>query len=282
MLEKLGILWVKKVKIFLDTANLSEIHQALKAGILDGVTTNPSLLKAAVDERQKKGEKTDIIEYIKAILQVCENRPVSLEVLGGDVEELARQAVILWEKFKDYGNVVIKIPINPSLAYGDGLSYEGIKAIRHLANKGIPINATLIFTPIQALLARSAAFVSPFSGRIDDYLRKNSGIEFGKSDYFPAEGIEKNGKKIDDNGVVSGVDLVRRIVQIFGNYNVECEVIAASLRNARQVREVAEAGADVVTMPFDVMQQLLAHPKTLEGMKKFLGDAPEEYKRLFG
>ncbi len=272
----------KLMKIFLDSAEIDEIRTAIDAGILDGVTTNPSLLKAAVDKRLARGEKTDIAEYIKAILQACKHRTVSLEVLEGNADELVRQAMVLWNTFKKYGNAVIKIPVSPSLEENDSLSYEGVKAIRLLAGKDIPVNTTLIMTPLQALLAAKAGakYVSPFAGRIDDYLRTEAKIKFGKEDYYPKDGMKE--KMLNDAGIASGVDLVRSIVQIFRNYDVECEVIAASLRNTQQAREVAETGADIATVPFSVLRQLLNHPKTLEGMKRFIGDAPEEYKRLFG
>jgi len=271
------------MKIFLDTAEIDEIKTAVDAGILDGVTTNPSLLKKAVDKRREKGEQTDIVEYIKTILKTCNDRPVSLEVLEGNVEELSRQAMILWDLFHKHGNAVIKIPVNPSLAEGDGLNYEGVKAIRRLTDKGIPINTTVIMTPLQALLAAKAGakYVSPFAGRIDDYLRSRAGIEAEKEAYYPKEGMHVKGELLHDDGIVSGVDLIRSIVQIFRNYGIESEILAASLRNAQQVREVAEAGADIATMPFSVLEQLLKHPKTLEGMKKFYDDAPDEYKQIF-
>src|SRR3989338_4977762 len=198
------------MKIFLDTAEISEIKIAMDAGILDGVTTNPSLLKNAVDKRP---EKTDITEYIKSILQACKGRPVSLEAVEGDANELARQGLILWSTFRKYGSVVIKIPVNPSLT--EGASYDGIKAISYLAGKGIPVNTTLVFTPMQALLAAKAGarYVSPFAGRVDDYLRAGAKLKFGKEDYYPEEGMKAKGKLLHDSGILSGVGLVRGIVQ---------------------------------------------------------------------
>lgn len=268
------------MKIFVDTAEISEIKDAVSSGLLDGVTTNPSLLKKAVDKRKEKGESVDIEGYIKSMLALCGDRPVSLEVLEGDSDELFRQALVLWDMFHDRGNVVIKIPVNPSLAADDGLSYEGIKTIRRLAERGIPVNTTLIMTPLQGLLAAKAgaAYVSPFAGRIDDMLRSAGKITTDKEAYYPDQGIEG----LDDNGIASGIHLVKSTVQIFRNYDIETEVLAASLRNVRQVREAAEAGAHIATIPYSVVRQMLAHPKTLEGMKRFLDDAPEDYRKIFG
>ena len=153
-----------------------------------------------------------------------------------------------------------------------------MKAIKALSGGGIPINCTLIFTPEQALLAAKAGakIVSPFSGRIDDYIRTQNNIPFDKADYFPAEGKDN----LDDNGVVSGIDLVRQIVEIFKKHCIKAEVLAASMRNARQVREAALAGADIATLPFDVIKELLAHYKTREGMRNFTDDAIPEYINL--
>lgn len=269
------------MKIFLDSAELDEIKNATDAGI-NGVTTNPSLLKKAVDKRRKKGEKIDITRYIKQILQTAKDRPVSLEVIEGDWKELSRQAIILWKTFRKYGNVVIKIPINPSLE--EEFSFDGVKAIKYLTEKRIPVNVTLVMSPVQALMAAKAGakYVSPFAGRIDDYLREKAEIKFQKEDYYPKEGLMMKGKLLEDDiGIFSGVELLRSTVQIFRNYGIKAKVLASSLRNPRQVKEVAEIGADVATLPFDVLKKLFYHPKTFEGMKKFVEDTPKEYKNLF-
>ena len=134
--------------------------------------------------------------------------------------------------------------------------------------------STLIFTPEQALLAAKAgaAFVSPFAGRIDDYIRSQHKIPFEKSDYYPEEGQKKKDELLEDNGIVSGIDLVTQIVDVFTIYDIKTEIIAASLRNTRQVREAALAGADIATIPFKVIDQLAKHPLTDIGMEKFLAD----------
>ena len=144
---------------------------------------------------------------------------------------------------------------------------------------GIKTNATLVMTPEQAFLAAKAGatYVSPFAGRIDDYIRTNIGKKFDKGDYFPAEGLLNE----DDDGVVSGVDLVKKIADIYKNYGMKTEIIAASLRNPRQVREVALAGAHIATIPFPVIIEMTKHPKTAEGIIKFSQDVVEEYKKIF-
>ncbi len=125
-----------------------------------------------------------------------------------------------------------------------------------------------------------AKYVSPFAGRVDDYIRSKLGMSFEKHDYFPQHGMEKDGTLIDDNGIVSGIDLVAKCVKVLQNYGFETEVIAASMRNARQAREAALVGAHIATLPLSVIREMLIHHKTAEGMKKFLDDAPEEYERL--
>jgi len=297
------------MKIFIDTAELDEIKQACSWGVIDGATTNPSLIKKAVD---KRGGKVTMEEYIKEILKVVPG-PVSLEVIALKANEMTQQARLLYKRFSSYGEVVVKIPINPSMG-DDGLDFDGLKAIRQLNKEGIPTNCTLIMTPEQALLAAKAgaAYASPFSGRIDDYIRTElgmkQGVDFKKEDYFDYELLKRTReRKIDDSmknfnsvsdvyrsdevrglielgqdkGVLSGVDLVARIVRIYRNYGYKTQVIAASMRNARQVREVAELGVDIATLPFEVIKEMISHYKTVEGIKNFTADIVPPYEKIF-
>lgn len=272
------------MKIFIDTAKLNEIKEAFSWGIVDGVTTNPSLIKSAVEELKKKGEKIEIEDYIKEILKVAKPYPVSLEVISNDQENMYREAKILYEKFNSVGNnVVIKIPVNPSLEEkGD---FSSLKIINKLSKEGIPVNVTLIMKVEQAILAAKAGakYVSPFAGRIDDYLRseKIGWKNFAKDSYYPENGVEFKGELVNDEGIVSGVDLVKKIVEVFNKYNFKTEIIAASIRNSRQVRELSQTGVHIATIPFYVLEQMLTHPKTAEGMKKFIEDVVPEYKILF-
>ena len=271
------------MKIFIDSARLDEIEQAFNYGIIDGVTTNPSLLKKAVDKLQDSGEKITIEDYIKRILKTAKGTPVSLEVTELKQDKMIEQGKKLYKMFNPVeNNVNIKIPVNPSFPDEKGRDFEGIQAVKNLSKAGIPVNCTLIFTPEQALLAAKAGatYVSPFAGRIDDFIRSNNDISFKKTDYFPAEGWKKNNKLLDDNGIVSGIDLVAQIVDILDIYDFKTEVIAASIRNSRQVRESALSGADIATLPYGVIMQLLVHYKTQEGMKKFTDDIVPEYANL--
>ncbi|MDD5018694.1 MAG: transaldolase family protein, partial [Eubacteriales bacterium] len=249
------------MKLFLDTANLQEIKEAVSWGIIEGVTTNPSLIKKAVLELKKSHEDTNMDNYIKKILATAGRMcPVSLEVPGLDADDMVNQGMYLYEKFDQVtGNVVIKIPVCTMNSKGEGNLFDGIMAIRRLTDERIPVNATLIFTPEQALLAAKAGaeYVSPFAGRIDDRIRRAAGVSFDKSEYFPAEGIsdtENPDMIITDQGLLSGVDLVSRIADIFIEYEIECEIIAASIRNAIQAREMAEVGAHIATIPFSVLK----------------------------
>ena len=298
------------MKIFIDTADLNEIKKAISWGVVDGATTNPSLIKKAVD---KKGGKATMEEYIKEILRIVPG-PVSLEVLGGKASDMTTQGRLLYNKFSPCGDVAIKIPVNPSMDKDDGLEFEGLKATRQLSGEGIPINVTLIMTPEQALLAAKAgaAYASPFAGRVDDYIRENLGMnrgaDFQKSDYFDVGLLkEARGRKLYesmerlssipqvyqsqdarslaeqgmDNGVLSGVDLVGKILRIYRSYGFKTEVIAASIRNARQAREVAELGVHIATLPFDVIKAMIGHHKTVEGMKSFTADIVPQYREIF-
>lgn len=271
------------MKIFIDSADIDEIKEVKEYGILDGVTTNPSLIKKAVDKLKKKGKKIDMESYIKDILKVCKGIPVSLEVVGNTYEDMIKEGETLYKKFNPTAkNVYIKIPVNPCMEKECTHDSEGIEAIKKLTSKGIPINCTLIFTPEQALLAAKAGakFVSPFAGRIDDYIREMNRIKFQKGDYFPAEGYVKRKKVLNDKGIVSGTNLIEECVKIIKNSGTKTEVLAASIRNKRQFREAAEAGADIITVPFKVIKKLLRHYKSVEGMKKFTKDAVPEYKDL--
>ena len=299
------------MKIFLDTADVDEISFAVSAGVIDGVTTNPSLIKQAVE---KRGGSINMEEYIEKILELTPG-PVSLEVISVSSEKMVEEARLLYSRFRKHGQVVIKIPVCSSL---DGVNnlYDGLRAIRILASEGIPVNATLVMSPEQAILAAKAGatYVSPFAGRIDDYIRDRIGMKRGrdyqKSDYYDFNLMKKvestaidrvlsskntNSPKdvyldmevrdavsrLNDNGIHSGVDLVRSIVTIFRNYHFKSQVIASSIRNARQVREMAEIGVDIVTIPFYVLKDMLIHHKTIEGINDFIKDVVEPYRKIF-
>lgn len=270
------------MKLFIDSADINEIKEVLSYGILEGVTTNPSLIKKAVEAR-KKGKKINMESYIKEILVTCRGMPVSLEVVGIDYGDMIEEARSLFKKFNPVAkNVYIKIPVNPCLDDKCDMNFDGIKAIKTLSKQKIPINCTLIFTPEQAFLAAKAGakIVSPFTGREDDYIREINRVRFKKEDYFPKEGFRKGKKLLDDNGIVSGVDLIIECIEILRQSRLKTEVLAASIRNKRQFREVSEIGADIATIPFAVIKKLVEHPKTIEGMKKFTKDIIPEYAKV--
>ncbi len=271
------------MKIFIDSADLDEIQQGFAWGVVDGVTTNPSLLKKAVQKRVGAGESLDLKEYISRILEVARGTPVSLEVTEYTAETMVAQGKRLYEIFNPVAdNVYIKIPVNPAFKEADPTHLDGIQAIRELTGVDIPVNSTLIFTPEQAFLAAKAGakFVSPFAGRVDDDLRTKANIRFDKTDYYPAVGMEIDDRLLEDDGIVSGIDLVEQCVQIIENYGFDTEVLAASLRNPRQVRESALIGAHIATLPFGVIKDMLKHHKTYEGMKLFTADIVPEYVEL--
>ncbi len=211
------------MKIFLDTSNVEEIKEGVAMGIVDGVTTNPSL---AMKETQKGRAFADIIQEI---LKVTPG-PVSVEVVATEYNEMIQQA----EKVAKLGaNAVVKIP----------MTLDGLKAIKVLKAKNIPVNCTLIFNPVQALLAAKcgAEYVSPFVGRLDD---------------------------IGEDGMA----IIDQIRMIFDNYDIQTKILVASVRNPIHVLRASIIGADVVTLPFDVLKKLPEHPKTSEGLSRFLSD----------
>jgi len=209
------------MKFFIDTAQLDEIEEAAAMGVLDGVTTNPSLMK--------KAGAADFHEHIHTICEMVDG-DVSAEVVAVEYDEIVAEGRDLAQIHQ---NVVVKVP----------LILDGIKAIKTLSEEGIRINCTLCFSPIQALIAAKAgtAYISPFLGRLDDIAH-------------------------------NGMDLIRSIRIIYDNYGLDTEILAASIRHPMHVVEAAEIGADVCTMPFDVIKKLLKHPLTDKGLETFLAD----------
>ena len=208
------------MKFFIDTANIDEIKKANDLGLLDGVTTNPSLV--AKEGREFK-------ELIKEICKIVDG-PVSAEVLSLETDGMVTEAR---ELAKIAGNIVIKIP----------LTKEGLKAVKILTSEGIKTNVTLCFSAVQALMAAKAGanYVSPFVGRLDDI------------------------------GQV-GMELIEQITTIYEAYGYETEIIVASIRNPIHVLDAALMGADIATIPYKVMEQLIKHPLTDIGIANFMAD----------
>jgi transaldolase len=208
------------MKFFIDTANIDEIKRANELGMVDGVTTNPSLVS-------KEGR-----EFKGLIREICDivDGPVSAEVVSADAEGMIGEAKELAGLAQ---NIVVKIP----------LIEEGLKAVKILAQEGIQTNVTLCFSPVQALMAAKAgaSYISPFVGRLDDISH-------------------------------TGMELVEQIITIYDNYGFETEVIVASIRNPLHVVDAAIMGADIATIPYKVITQLIRHPLTEIGLDKFLAD----------
>ncbi len=208
------------MKFFLDTANIEEIRKGVSLGLVDGVTTNPSLVA-------KEGK--DLEEIAKEICDLVDG-PVSLEVVSTESSDIIEEARRL---AKVHENAVVKIP----------MVEEGLKALKVVSQEGIRVNVTLVFSATQALLAakNGAAIVSPFVGRLDDI-------------------------------ATNGMDLISDILTIYENYGFETEVLVASIRSPMHVLDSALMGAHIATMPYKIMAQLLKHPLSDIGLKKFLAD----------
>ncbi|MBA2486928.1 MAG: fructose-6-phosphate aldolase [Nitrospira sp.] len=208
------------MKLYLDTANVKEIQEGASLGLIDGVTTNPSLVA-------KEGRS-----FKEMLLEICNmvDGPISAEVVGIESEGMIKEGR---ELAKIHKNIVVKVPLIP----------EGLRATKKLSAEGIRVNVTLCFSPTQALLAAKAGAwcVSPFIGRLDDV----------SSD---------------------GMELIRQIVTIYNNYDYKTQVLVASVRHPQHVVEAALAGGHICTMPYTVFQQLVKHPLTDIGLKKFLAD----------
>ncbi len=217
------------MKFFIDTANLDEILAAAELGVLDGVTTNPSLIAKIVGD-PSNFTYNDFKAHIARICEIVDG-PVSAEVTCLKAEEMIAEGEDL---AAIHENVVVKCP----------LTIDGLKAIKHFSANGIRTNATLVFSPNQALLAAKAGadYVSPFVGRLDDIS-------------------------------TDGMALVKQILTIYDNYGYPTEVIVASVRTPLHVVDAAMMGADIATIPYSVIKQLVNHPLTDAGLKKFMDDA---------
>lgn len=208
------------MKFFIDTANIEEIKEAVSIGILDGVTTNPTLISR---------ENEDPKKLFKKISEIVEG-PIAAEVISLKWEGIVEEGK---ELAKIHENIVIKIPITK----------DGLKAVKALNAVNIKTMVTLIFTPVQALLAARAGadFITPFVGRLDDIASP-------------------------------GMDLIANILQIYQNYNITTEVIVASIRNPIHVLDAAMIGAHIATIPLKIIEQLVKHPLTDKGIESFLKD----------
>ncbi|WP_447599888.1 fructose-6-phosphate aldolase [Nitrospira sp. Nam80] len=208
------------MKLYLDTASVKEIQEGAALGLIDGVTTNPSLVA-------KEGRS-----FREVLLEICNivDGPISAEVVSVEADGMVKEGR---ELAKVHKNVIVKVPLIP----------EGLRATKKLAAEGIRVNVTLCFSPTQALLAAKAGAwcVSPFIGRLDD--------------------VSSN-----------GMELIRQIVTIYRNYDYKTLVLVASVRHPQHVVEAALAGGHICTMPYGVFQQLVKHPLTDAGLKKFLAD----------
>jgi len=215
------------MKFFIDTANIAEIKEAASLGVLDGVTTNPSLVAKEGKDFRK------LLEEICAIV----DGPISAEVVAMDFDGIMKEAR---ELSKIHRNIVVKVP----------LIKEGLKAVKALKAEGIRTNVTLCFSASQALVAAKAGayFISPFIGRLDDVSH-------------------------------SGMDLIRQIVTIYRNYKFDTQVLVASVRHPLHVVEAAMIGADICTIPFKVIEQLIKHPLTDIGLDRFLADWKKGQKK---
>lgn len=213
------------MKFFIDTAMVEEIRQAEAMGLLDGVTTNPSLMARALGS----ADRDEALAHLRRITEIVSG-PVNAEVVGTEADDIVTEGL---ELARIAPNIVVKVPMLP----------EGLKAIKRLKAEGIRTNCTLVFSPVQALLAAKAGadYISPFIGRLDDIGH-------------------------------TGMDVIREMRAIFDRYQFSSEVLAASIRHPLHVKEAALAGADVCTMPFKVLTQLAKHALTDVGLEQFLAD----------
>ncbi len=267
-------------RIFADTADISEIRPLFEAGIINGVTTNPTLLKKAGATSWDHAK-----QILREILNLMKPYPVSLELTKTTADEMANQARELHALGPE--NAVIKVAIGGYRALDPSADpYTGLKVIRRLWERDIRVNATLVFNTTQAFWAANAGaeYISPFLGRLADYMYKNDIPERpdgnslydvidhkdskGDQHVFNTEYVAQGGRRKD-----AGVRLIREIAAVFANYDIHAEILAASIRNAAQISEVLVAGADILTVPAKILGTVADHPLSNEGMVSFDDDA---------
>jgi transaldolase len=266
-------------RIFADTADYAAIKTLFESGIINGVTTNPTLLKRAGAKSWDQAK-----EMMQEICKLLHPYPVSLELTKLHPEEMIKQAS---ELSKLGENSVIKVATGGYSAVDKSLDpHTGLKVLRALWERDIRTNATLIFNSTQALWAAmaGATYVSPFLGRLADYLYKNDAPErtpgnslYWLEDHKNAKGDQKvaNTEYVASGGSRknSGIRLIREIAQVFSNYDVRTEILAASFRNFAQVSEALVAGADILTVPSELLMQVADHPLSDAGMTAFVEDS---------
>ncbi len=269
----------KAPKIFADTGAIDEIRPLREAGIINGVTTNPTLMKRAGATSWQQAK--EMMQEIVALMAPC---PVSLELTELQAGKMIAQA----EELAAYGdNVVIKVPVGGYEAVDPGLDrHTGLKVLHALWQRDIRTNATLIFNSTQALFAAQAgaSYVSPFLGRLADYMYKQDQVEMpaGNALYYLEDhkGAKENSRTDNTPYVASagarmdaGVRLIHEIAVIFANYDITTEVLAASFRNGVQIPECLLCGADILTIPAPLLTGVADHPLTDEGMRAFVEDS---------
>lgn len=266
----------------LDSANLEEIRQVKELGVLGGVTTNPLIIKRGIKESRYRGRFLDLA---KRILELAQDKPVFFQVVGHTVEELEEQAKRIYEQLRRFGNPHIKVPFNPALKEKDDI-YAGLKAMRRLKDRKIPVLATAIVTPTQAFLAAltgvdySVLMLRPY----DNIVAEELGLElkedgFLDNDQVMKACIQKN-KTLPSSFFTSGLENLRRTSRMFREHSLETKLLVAGIRNVVQLSSVIEEGVDAVTLPFKVFYSVLPH----EGTRRFVRDTyegcPKMYRRF--
>ncbi|MBW7996955.1 MAG: hypothetical protein FVQ81_10400 [Candidatus Glassbacteria bacterium] len=270
----------RAARIFADTADIDEIKPLYEAGIINGVTTNPSLLKKAGAKSWSQAK-----EMLSSILKLMAPNPVSLELTETEPDKMVAQAAELFELGPE--NAVIKVAVGGYTALAERNDrHTGLKVLRRLWEKDIRTNATLIFNTTQAFWAANAGatYVSPFMGRLADYMYRHDLPELtpGNSLYHVVDHKNSAGRQQVANSEYvasggarkdSGIRLIREIAAAFANYDIHSEILAASVRNAVQLTEVLLAGADILTVPAEILTTVADHPLSDEGMVRFDQDA---------
>lgn len=239
--------------IYLDTADIGKIRSLKRTGLIQGVTTNPVLIRKYLD-----ANKADLADYQTKLFRVIGKIPVFVQPVADTMEKFVSEALDLWKTYAKNSHIVIKVPL-----WMPGGDYDGLTAMRELKKRGIRINASAIVSSEQAFMAArtGADYVALFTGNLDDYIREQSGVAFDKFTYL---GEEESKKFVGDKGISCGKDLVAKVISLFQKFSLKNQIVVAGIRNSQALRDYLSEDVSIITTPPKVIEEIIKHPKTLE------------------
>tara|TARA_Y100000310_G_scaffold200887_1_gene200981 strand:+ start:1457 stop:2281 length:825 start_codon:yes stop_codon:yes gene_type:complete len=267
-------------KILLDSANIDEIKEIKDLGLLEGVTTNPNIIRMGFEKNVYQG---DFLDYAKNLLEVTEDKPVFFQTMALKEKDIIKQAIYIYNQLSKYGNPVIKVPISTKCNENEG-NYDGFRAIKELSKDNIPTLATAVVNPTQAYLASVAgAEYSAFILRkFDEYIAKELDIDLGLTDFFTDDKVKEitYGKIEGRKDFLSGLGNLKKAKNIFKEHSLDTKLLVAGIRNSVQFSEVLEQKVDYMTIPFPIFPLLFSHSATTSFVTDTRDLAAKQYREF--